>query len=181
MRTFQTGYSDKETIKFQHNRDVLVDYRKQMDKFKSLRARKLIPRSSFTRRVKRISRKARHYIDELHYRTIQYLRSYQYVLLPSFESQDMVQGRTLRRTTKRELLGLQHYQFQQRLQNRFQLERYNDVEIVTEEYTSKTCGRCGFITNIGSSEQFRCTQCDLHLHRDVNGARNILLKRLYGN
>jgi len=180
VRTFQTLYSDKEATKIQHNRELLVKYRKQLDKFKSLRDKKLIPRSSFTRRTKRIYRKARHHIDELHYQTIQYLRSYQYVLLPSFESQEMVQG-TLRRKTKRELLGLQHYQFKQRILNSFQLERYNDVEIVTEAYTSKTCGRCGYITNIGSSVQFKCKKCNLHLHRDVNGARNILLKRLYGN
>ena len=180
VRTFQTGYSEKEATKIQHNRELLITYRQQLDKFRSLRDRKLISRSSFTRRTKRIYRKARHYIDELHYRTIQYLRSYQYVLLPSFESQEMVQG-TLRRKTKRELLGLQHFQFKQRLRNSFQLERYNDVEIVSEEYTSKTCGRCGIITSIGSSVQFNCNRCNLHLHRDVNGARNILLKRLYGN
>ncbi|RHZ62220.1 hypothetical protein Glove_341g17 [Diversispora epigaea] len=49
----------------------------------------------------------------------------------------------------------------------------------TEEYkyTSKTCGNCGFIKkNLGESKTFRCDSCDLVIDRDVNGARNILLK-----
>ena len=47
----------------------------------------------------------------------------------------------------------------------------------TEEYTSKTCTRCGVIKrNLGGSEIYSCEHCDLLTLRDINGARNILIK-----
>lgn len=49
----------------------------------------------------------------------------------------------------------------------------------TEEYTSKTCTRCGRINhNLGSNKVFTCASCKLIIDRDINGARNILLKNL---
>jgi putative transposase len=179
VRTFQTIYSNESVSKVQHNRDLLFKLRSKIDHFKSLRAQKLIPRSSFTRRMKRIYRRAKYYIQELHYQTIQLLRGFSHVLLPSFESQDMVQGR-LHRKTKRELLGLQHFLFQTRLRDSFQLDKSCNVTIVTEEYTSKTCGYCGHLTNVGSSETYKCSKCHLTIDRDINGARNVLLKYLSG-
>ena len=49
--------------------------------------------------------------------------------------------------------------------------------IGTEEYTSKTCTNCLKINyNLGSDKTFKCPNCSLIIDRDVNGARNILLK-----
>jgi len=143
----------------------------------SLRDRKLIRRSSFTRRQKALYRKVKHLIEELHYKTIQVFKDYKWILLPSFESKEMVQGH-LHRKTKRELLGLQHFLFKTRLKSTLALDPYSNVVDVTEEYTSKTCGRCGKLKNIGGAEVYRCSQCHLYIDRDVNGARNILLKYL---
>ncbi|CAG8833314.1 26403_t:CDS:1, partial [Gigaspora margarita] len=51
--------------------------------------------------------------------------------------------------------------------------------ICTEEYTSKTCGHCEYIkNNLGGNKKFKCDECGLIIDRDVNGARNILLKLL---
>ena len=48
-----------------------------------------------------------------------------------------------------------------------------------EDYTSKTCGRCGDINkNLGGNKFFKCNACKLECGRDVNGARNILMKNL---
>ena len=53
---------------------------------------------------------------------------------------------------------------------------------VTEEYTSKTCGKCGFINKkLGANKIFNCNKCKLQIDRDLNGARNILLKFLTEN
>ena len=46
----------------------------------------------------------------------------------------------------------------------------------TEEYTSKTCGVCGTINNVGSKEVFTCSKCNLVIDRDINGTRNIYIK-----
>jgi len=51
----------------------------------------------------------------------------------------------------------------------------------TEEYTSKVCGKCGSTNkNLGSQKVYQCTRCDVEFDRDINGARNILIKFLTG-
>ncbi|CAG8619909.1 14009_t:CDS:2 [Gigaspora margarita] len=53
------------------------------------------------------------------------------------------------------------------------------IIICTEEYTSKTCGFCGYVyRKLGGSKVFRCPECKTELDRDINGARNILLRYL---
>jgi putative transposase len=50
---------------------------------------------------------------------------------------------------------------------------------VTEEYTSKTCTRCGHIhQKLGGAKTFKCPQCRHTLPRDMNGAFGIMLKAL---
>ena len=48
--------------------------------------------------------------------------------------------------------------------------------ICTEEFTSKTCGRCGEQNDIGSKEIYHCEKCKYYGDRDINGARNIMIK-----
>ena len=56
------------------------------------------------------------------------------------------------------------------------------LEIVLWTYvqrnTSKTCGHCGALNNVGSRDIFSCNKCNIIIDRDVNGARNIAIKRL---
>ena len=50
-----------------------------------------------------------------------------------------------------------------------------------EAFTTKTCGLCGTINhNVAASKIFECVEptCGVHIDRDVNGARNILLREL---
>ncbi|MCC3491690.1 MAG: transposase [Microcoleus sp. PH2017_16_JOR_D_A] len=50
---------------------------------------------------------------------------------------------------------------------------------VSEAYTSKTCGNCGHIhRKLGGSKVFKCPNCQTVIGRDLNGARNILLRAL---
>ena len=62
-------------------------------------------------------------------------------------------------------------------------QQYNNVKvvIVSEAYTSKTCGSCGCIhAKLGGSKIFKCPNqaCRWTCDRDLNGARNILLRWL---
>ena len=81
-------------------------------------------------------------------------------------------------SNRRNLLSWCHYKFMERLQ--FQAQKRNCKVInVTEEYTSKTCGRCGNLNNkLSNKDIFKCNHCHLVIDRDINGARNILLKNL---
>ena len=169
IRTFQTGFSEDEVFEIssrQSNLDKL--YRKRVIlsqcKYKSRYRRKLLKNNIRIRNI----------VNDIHYRTIHYIRTtYTDVLLPSFDSQEMVKSHFLHRSSNKRLLGLQHYSFKQKMLNTVNVKTH----IVNEAYTSKTCSSCGEIKyNLGSSKTFHCCQCGMIMDRDFNGARNIYLK-----
>lgn len=70
---------------------------------------------------------------------------------------------------------LSHYKFRQHLLSK--AEEYGcKVRIVTEEYTSKCCGKCGKLSNKYNNREKECPYCNTKINRDINGSRNILLK-----
>lgn len=58
-------------------------------------------------------------------------------------------------------------------------KRGGHVIEVEEMWTSKTCSSCGKICDPGRSKTFECRYCGLVIDRDINGARNILLKNMH--
>ena len=71
-----------------------------------------------------------------------------------------------------------NYQFRERLLNRAVGTDCN-VIIHNEAWTSKTCEKCGNRNmKLGSSVTYECSKCQYSTHRDVNEARNILLRSL---
>ena len=50
--------------------------------------------------------------------------------------------------------------------------------IVNESYTSQACCNCGYL-NKPNDRKYNCQECNLDIHRDVNGAVNIALKHLH--
>ena len=71
---------------------------------------------------------------------------------------------------------LRHYSFRLRLTEKCK-QRGNELYFVDESYTSKTCTCCGQLNNsLGSNKVFNCKSCGLEIDRDINGARNILIK-----
>jgi putative transposase len=74
------------------------------------------------------------------------------------------------------ILTWSHYKFCQTLKGI--AERYKARVIpVTEEFTSKCCGKCGKLNHeLGSQRIFKCQRCGMKMKRDINGARNVLLK-----
>ena len=53
-------------------------------------------------------------------------------------------------------------------------ERGNKLIIGNECYSTKTCTNCGSL-NRPNDRDYKCSNCKLEIHRDLNGARNILL------
>jgi len=173
IRTFQTGFSYHEVFevssrqinldKLYHKRSVLQSLH-AMSKNKSRYRRKLLKNNSRIRNI----------VDDIHNRAVDYIRkTYPNVLLPSFDSQDMVKSHVLHRSSNKRLLGLQHYKFKQKMLNAIGV----NTHIINEAYTSKTCSYCGEIKyDLGSSKIFHCCKCGMTMDRDFNGARNIYLK-----
>lgn len=112
---------------------------------------------------------------ELHNKSIKYLcDNYSKIITAPFEIQEMSQK--FNSKISRNMYCLSYYSFLLKLKKR--CERYDILlDIKNESYTSKTCTRCGNIKyNLGSSKIYKCDLCKISIDRDINGARNIMLK-----
>ena len=176
VRTFQTVFSKEICSKIgEHDFQRIFRYCYALDK---LISRKKKERSNkFNKAMKRIRWKIRDLIDEIHNKTALFLcKMFDVIYLPTFKTQNMV--RKLRHKTSRAMLGWAHYRFKMKLKAK--AEEYScKVVDCTEEYTSKTCGCCGTENNIGDKEVWTCKHCGCVHDRDINGARNILLKQMF--
>ena len=83
--------------------------------------------------------------------------------------------RKLRKSVVRSMQSFRFYEFSQRLE--MKCKEYGVLLIRSNEsYTSRTNSFNGELMNIGSREWF--VYDDVTVNRDVNGARNILLRAM---
>ena len=174
VRTFQTLYSVNFAAKVGHS-DFSRIYRLcyVLDRLYSRRKKQSTNR--YNLKLKWIRWKIKDLISEIHHKLALFLvKSFDCILLPSFETSDMVTK--LHSKVARAMLGWSHYRFKQFL--KFKAQEYScDVIEVNEAYTSKTCGNCGKQQKIGSKKVLKCS-CGICIDRDLNGARNIFLKNI---
>ena len=164
-----------------------ADWRKAKKERTAREKRKLARRAGRKRAAAaRFRARIRTLTADMHWRIANELcDSADVVLLPDFRPRFKVakQGtsgkhRIIGKKTVTRLLSQSHTAFKRRLLSKAE-ERGVLVEIVEEDYTSKTCGRCGHVhRNLGASKTFVCPACGWTLGRDANGARNVLLKYL---
>ena len=176
VRTFQTVFSKELILKVgEHDFQRIFRYCYALDK---LISRKKKERSNkFNRAMQRIRWKVRDLIDEIHNKlALTLCRLFDVVYIPTFETHNMVSK--LKHKTSRAMLGWAHYRFKMKLKAKAEEYSCKVIEC-TEEYTSKTCGNCGKISSIGGKEVWTCKHCGCVHDRDINGARNILLKQMF--
>lgn len=161
----ELGGRSRKPAKKWHNLGTTSKQRKRM-------------REAFQRKHERI----KNLVMELHRKLAKYLcENYNMILLPKFGTSKMVKRAERRISGKaaRQMLTWSHYQFQQRLRSKAAEYPWVRVVEVREDYTSKTCGGCGWLhQKLGGQKHFRCRECNFSLDRDFNGARNILLQAL---
>lgn len=124
--------------------------------------------------------RVRERVRDMHNRTATWLcQTYRVILIPVFETQRLVASRCLSKQTKRLLLRMAHFEFRQTLIAKAALYPDCKVIVVDEQYTSQTCGVCGHLHKT-SDKVYKCTRsgCGFVADRDINGARNILLRYL---
>jgi putative transposase len=123
--------------------------------------------------------KIKNNVRDLQWKAVNFLTTnFRTVVTTDFAVKKMTnkEERNISKGTTRKLLTLSHYEFRQKLLKRAK-ERGTRIIIACEAYTSKTCGRCGEIRRI-TGEIYKCRKCGLIIDRDINGARNILIKLL---
>lgn len=122
-------------------------------------------------------------IDELHWKTINdIVKNNDYIFYGDIKSHNIVKNKNNHNLNKN-TNDLKFYKFKQRLIEK--VEEYNkQIYIVNEAYTTQTCSYCGNINkNVKSSEIYKCTNinCNIHIDRDMNAAKNILMKGIIYN
>ena len=126
----------------------------------------------------RIKLKVTNIIGNMHNQISSFLsKNYDNVILPLFMSSQMLKGKTLNSRSKRWLSVLSHFKFMEKLTYACSKNKSN-IYLANESYTTKCCGRCGTLNNVGSSEIFNCINCGLQQDRDLHAARNIYLRRV---
>lgn len=181
IRKFQTIYSEKSAEKIIIKKDHIEKFQTKLDLLQSLKDKKQISKNHYLRAIRRIYFKIQNCIDDMHYKVINSLIDrFKIIFLPEFENQEILKINKSK-SSKRIFLSLKHYTFKQRLISKADISNCNLV-ICKEDFTSKTCGKCGNLKyNLGSNETYKCLECNLIIDRDINAARNILIKNLVCN
>jgi putative transposase len=129
----------------------------------------------------RLRSRVRNLIDELHHKVTLFLvKSFDVILLPTFETKQMTsrQARKLTRKSVRSMLTFSHYRFKQFL--KYKAFEYGKTVIdVNEAWTSKTVSWTGEINKrLGGAKQITSRLTGDTMDRDYNGARGIFLRVL---
>jgi putative transposase len=183
VRTFMTGFDGNKFVEFgSGDMGRIARLCQYLDDLMSrISASSRHQRKRMRQAAHRMRIKIRNLVDECQKQTACYLTSnYRIIYLPTFESSQMVAKarRKIRSKTARAMLTWAHYRFKQTLKHQASL-RSCQVVNVTEEYTSKTCTKCGHVhKKLGGSKLFKCPDCGYEIPRDFNGAFGILLKAL---
>ena len=179
VRKFVTGYSPTEDHGFYADKQTdkkILEIQKSIDLVNSQLTSPFIDcvcRRRLRKKKMKLYADLKNVRDDFHWKlanmlTVQYDR----ILLPHLETAKLSRG--LKAKVSRAMLSQSHGLFSQRLAEKCK-ERGVTLETPSERHTSKTCGCCGMLTNVGSSETFAC-RCGYVADRDLNAARNIYIR-----
>ncbi len=134
------------------------------------------------KRIDRLAIRIRNLVDDLHRRVAcDLVRAFDVILLPSFGTKEMSakSERKIRTRTVRSMPGLAHYRFRQKLA--WMCRKYGKRLIIANEaYTSRTRSWDGFVAQEPGGSK-TVSDGTIIVERDMNGARGIMLRALYGN
>ncbi len=192
-RVFLSWYSEDGTCgeiggSFAPNEDLL----RKADGIKSVLARERnegkLHRASWRRSRKRnifrLLERVKCHVDDLHNKVASWVVGrFRLVFLPEFRTSEMASRpvddiRVINSHSCRAMLTWSHYRFQQRLLDLSQ--RYSDVKVflANEAMTTRQCGECGAVNEIGGAKVFTCAKCKLVAPRDIYSARRVLQRAL---
>lgn len=180
VRTLLTGYDiDGRIIEFGKN-DIgrlarLLHYKAKLQSNMTKTNHK--HRNKMKKAFLKINKTITNLVTECHKKIAKWLcENYHVILIPKLNFHDFGKMTPKQRA---KMAVWSHCGLVKRLEEKACEHPWCCVKIVKEAYTSKTCGRCGELKhNLYNSRVFKCSWCSLVIDRDVNGARNILIKYL---
>ena len=184
IRTFQTLYGLDHCVEIgKGDSKTILQLLRLGDYYQSM-ITSGVSKRKYKIKKKHINKRIKGLVNDLHRKTVSFLvNNYKNVLLPDFRVSQMVKGKKLHKSVKRQMFSLEFFKFKQRLIDKGK-KRNCCIGIVDESYTTKTCGVCGKRYEVGTSKIFNCPnrKClfyGIEIDRDINGARNVLIKNLF--
>ncbi len=162
----------------------IINSRIDSDTYTTFRNNKYVTYNVTPKRKKRLRKalhrkikKLKNIKDEFHKKSINYLvNNFSVIILPPYEIQGMVSK--LHSKIARQMYNLSLYKLRLMLRDKCKELHIKLIE-KSEAYTSKTCTMCGNIDALlGSKKTYACDKCEISIDRDLNGARNILLRNI---
>lgn len=134
-------------------------------------------RSNIKKQLGTAREKVKNIVNNVHWQTINYFtKKYNTIILPKTNMKGIIGA--LSSKAARIIQSYGHYNYRQKMIHKCR-ERNVKLLLCKEIYTSKTCSWCGNIKeDLGTAKVYECKKCDLKIHRDINGARNIMLRPL---
>ena len=190
VRTFMTSFGNIGCFEYEHRYKLLKKLKKKKDNMKKRikeqkqntqkektvcdaeeKGRKKVTKRNFVR----LENKLKNHTEELHWKTVHDLLKKNDVLFyGDFKSHEIVRkGKNWVLNT--DVNQLKFYQFKMRLIEKAK-ELGKTVIPTKEHFTTKVCSFCGSLNDPGKSKIYTCRECSIIVGRDVNAAKNILLK-----
>jgi putative transposase len=178
IRTFMTTFGNNGCYEYEHDRTVID---KLNEKKKILLKRTTKEGQKFRKQIKKkallkIEKKISNLVDEIHWKTItDIVKKNDVIYYGDIKSHNIVKSKNC--NLNRDTNGLKFFQFKQRLEYKAK-QRNKLLILVQEQYTTKTCSNCGVLNEVGIRKTYTCTKCNVKYGRDLNAAKNILIKGL---
>jgi len=178
VRTFMTCFGNEGCIEYHYNE---VKIKSLNDKIKILKNKeKRYKKRMKKRNIRKIEKRKENLINELHWNTIQgILNDNDFIFYGDIKSHDIVKN-GINRTLNTNMNDLKLYKFKERLLFKAK-QQSKKVYLVNERYTTQTCSYCGDNHKVGALKVYTCRMCNKRIGRDVNAAKNILMKGIMEN
>jgi transposase len=181
VRTFLTTYSRSDSNEIGTNTYKTIDgINNRLDNIRKSKDDKIITEKIFSNLYNKYSSKLKNKINDLHFKTANFLLSrYRKLIIGKVSTKKMISNLdgNLKEITKRRLMALSHYRFRMKLKQ--MSVKFGCKIFETDEYlTSKTCSKCKFINdNLKGNKIYDCPNCKLKIDRDINASINIYKNR----
>jgi IS605 OrfB family transposase len=173
---FATTFGNTGVYEYKHNRELLKRLNAKIKSLKDARTRKF----DYKKRTRKRHLKKIDYTDQLHWRFINnILSNHDVVFFGDIKSHDIV-NKGSNKTLNQEFNDIKFYRLKQRMKYKATLLG-KKVIYINEFLTTKTCSCCGKINEPENSRVYDCKYCGEISDRDINSAKNILLKGMIQN
>jgi putative transposase len=178
VKTFMTTFGNQGCFEYKHNETIL---KKLDDKIKLMKDKRILTRYRVLKsKINKVEKRKENLINELHWKIIRnLLEKNDFIFYGDIKSHDIVKdGKN--RTLNTSMNNLKFYKFKERLLFK-SVELGKKVFETKEQFTTQTCSFCGNIYKPGLSRVYNCSKCTRKIGRDVNAAKNILMKGIVKN